>query len=86
MRFANAAPRVQNDGTMPVTRYSTKEVADILKVSLGRVLDLIEEGRFPNAVKINNKWEIPVEDIENFSYKPTGRPKKRPGRPRKTRT
>lgn len=85
MGFATAGQRVHNDG-MPVTRYSTKEAAAYLKVSVERILDLIEEDRFPNAVKVNRKWEIPLEDLENFEYKPTGRPRKKPGRPRKSGT
>jgi excisionase family DNA binding protein len=71
--------------SMPVTRYSTKEAAAYLGVSVERILDLIEEKRFPGAVKVARRWEIPLEDLENFTYKPTGRPRNRPGRPRKNR-
>jgi excisionase family DNA binding protein len=66
-----------DNGEMPTTRYTTKEAAAYLKVSVERILDLIEEKRFPGAVKINRRWEIPIEDLENFQYKPTGRPRKK---------
>lgn len=63
-------------GSMPVTRYTTKEAAAYLKVSIARILDLIEEKRFPNAVKVNRRWEIPIKDLENFQRMPHGRPRK----------
>jgi excisionase family DNA binding protein len=76
MGFAMTDRRVHN-GEMPTTRYTTKEAAAYLKVSVERILDLLEEKRFPGAVKINRRWEIPLEDLEGFEKKPHGRPRKR---------
>ncbi|MED3899846.1 helix-turn-helix domain-containing protein [Priestia megaterium] len=33
------------------------------------IIQLIEKGEFPNAFKFNNKWRIPIEDIEAFERK-----------------
>lgn len=71
---------------MPEVTFSTREAAEYLKVSINRILDLIEEKRFPGAYKIRGQWKIPAEEVIHFEKQKTGRPKKKVGRPRKTRT
>lgn len=55
---------------MPETTYSTKEAAEYLKVSVNRVLDLIEEGRLPGAYRVGRVWKIPAESVESFERLP----------------
>lgn len=71
---------------MPETTLSVKEAAERLKVSQRRIVDLINEDRFPGAFKKGRVWRIPVEAVEHFQYKPTGRPRKKRGRPHKSST
>lgn len=81
--FDSAAVLDDHSDTMPETTLSTVEAARELGVSVRRILDLLNEDRFPHAYKRGREWRIPVEDVENFQRQPHGRPKKRRGRPRK---
>ncbi len=45
--------------------YTTKEVADILKISKSSVLKLIHEEKL-HAKKIARKWRIPEKSLELF--------------------
>lgn len=74
--LANTRVRVQN-GRMPEVIFSTRETADYLKVSINRVLDLIEEGRFPNAYRVGRVWKIPADDVIKFERLPHRGKKKR---------
>jgi excisionase family DNA binding protein len=42
---------------------TTQKAANLLGVSLRRVHQLVEEGRFPNAYKYNGWWRIPLDDL-----------------------
>jgi hypothetical protein len=42
---------------------TTQKSADLLGVSLRRVHQLVEKGRFPNAYKYNGNWRIPLADL-----------------------
>lgn len=66
---------------MPETVYSSREAADLLGVSINRVLDLIEEKRLPGAYKVGRSWRIPAEAIVNFERLPHRRKTKKRGRP-----
>jgi excisionase family DNA binding protein len=82
-RVANPhAPPILED--MPTTYYSVKDAAEYLKLSRSRITDLIYEKRFPGARKVGKSWEIPQEDLDSYTYKPMGRPKKERRNRRKT--
>ncbi|TKC14365.1 helix-turn-helix domain-containing protein [Robertmurraya kyonggiensis] len=46
--------------------FTTSEVSNRINLSISRVIGLINQGLFPNAIKANNKWFIPKEDILTF--------------------
>jgi excisionase family DNA binding protein len=64
---------------------TTAEAAARLGVSPARILDLIEEHRFPGAYRTGKGYRIPLASFEQFRYLPAGRPRKRMGRPRVSR-
>lgn len=50
----------------PPNSLDFKEVGKELSLSKKTVIQLLKEGKFPNAVKILNKWQIPLNDIETY--------------------
>jgi len=59
-----------------VELLSTKEVAEVLKVSTVRVFQMIQEGSLP-ATKIGRDWFVKKEDVEAAKSRPgRGRPAK----------
>lgn len=53
---------------------STLEVAEVLGVTVGRVRQLLNEGRLPGARKFGRDWMIPRESLENVKNRKWGRP------------
>lgn len=69
---------------MPEGWLTTSEVAKQLGLKQQQVRDMIRAGKFPNAEQINSRtWLIPEGDLKGVQLPKMGRPKKRPGRPRK---
>lgn len=52
---------------------STKEAAELLKITPRRVLVLIKEGRLP-AIKVANVWTVYEEDLKLVAIRKHGRP------------
>jgi predicted DNA-binding transcriptional regulator AlpA len=44
-----------------------KEISNRIHLKSSKILGLIHDGSFPNAVKVNGKWFIPKEDIQFYS-------------------
>ena len=57
----------ENSLTIPSGYLNTKEANERLKYcNPGAITLLITKKKFPNALKINGRWYIPLKDIENF--------------------
>jgi excisionase family DNA binding protein len=56
---------------------TTKQAAEILGVSVRRVLQLVYDGRLP-AEKHGRDWAIKAEDLELVKERKPGRPPKTP--------
>ncbi len=54
---------------------TTKQAAEILKITHARVRQLIDKGRLP-ATKFANAWMIKKKDLEKVKDRKPGRPKK----------
>ncbi|CQR47965.1 Helix-turn-helix domain protein [Paraliobacillus sp. PM-2] len=46
---------------------TTKEISERIHLGPSRILVLIHNGSFPNAVKFNGRWFIPEEDLQLYS-------------------
>lgn len=60
---------------MDIHALTTQEVAAELGITTRRVLALIRAGRLP-AVKHGRDWLIDPAELEAFSPRPRGRPRK----------
>ncbi|WP_110927713.1 helix-turn-helix domain-containing protein [Bacillus massiliglaciei] len=50
----------------PPNSLDTKETGMKLGLRKNSIIQLLQEGKFPNAVKVLNKWRIPLNDIEAY--------------------
>lgn len=71
--------------TMPTTYYTIKDISEMLGISRQRVHQLIEAREIPTRTTAR-RIEVSEEYLPMFTEeRKTGRPKKRIGRPRKTK-
>lgn len=66
------------------TYYTTKQAADELGVTTGRILAMKRDGYFPNAEKWGRDWAIPAGDLNRARNRQPGNPNftKKAGRKR----
>ena len=68
-------PEIEGGQDMRLRRYMTvAQAAKHLKLSGGRVRQLIAAGRFPGTEKLGRIWLIPKRAVKGYVKQPAGNP------------